>query len=338
MFNIRQLNLIKVVTIIFLLLFMVVSCQPSSSKHIGETNITNVVIDDDATVLSNSASIVPTQSISQIVTSTRIPSPSPTQYSTLEPSLTPLPTKTMMPTPWPTLSSNEAINMILSLLQDTQNPDCLLPCWWGAIPGQTQWQDWNPYLASFALTIDLFPEYSSFVAVFPVPVSVNYRGKLNVGYTTNTSEVITDISIASINIEGYDPQTMMILYGIPDEVWLTTRSEPREEVLPFQLIIIYQQQGISFRYYVDAERNGEFVTACFESGVVETERPDLFPTSPRIYLWEPGQTKTIEEISPIPLERYFLLETKTDLTPETLYNKFTNSNELPCIDTLAELW
>lgn len=82
----------------------------------------------------------------------------------------------------------------------------------------------------------------------------------------------------------------------------------------------------------------ETVTACFEPGVVELERPDLFPAGPRIYLWESGQIKTIQEISPVPLERYFRLETKTDLTPETFYEKFTDPNEQPCLDTPANLW
>ncbi|GIK58906.1 MAG: hypothetical protein BroJett015_45690 [Chloroflexota bacterium] len=132
---------------------------------------------------------------------------------------------------------------------------------------------------------------------------------------------------------------MMTLYGVPDEVWLKTFSEMLPgEVLPFQLIIVYQEQGISFRYYVDASGTDETVTACFESGVVEIERPDLFPAGPRIYLWEPGQYKTIDVIANIPGERYFPLEEKTDLTPQALYEKFTDPNKQPCIDTPADLW
>ena len=174
--------------------------------------------------------------------------------------------------------------------------------------------------------------------MFPVPESINYRGKLNIGYKINASGIITDISVAAANTTGYDPRTMMTLYGVPDEVWLKTIDEPREGVLPFQLIIVYQQQGISFRYYVDASTDGETVTACFDPGVVELERPDLFPAGPRIYVWVPGQHKTIDEIANIPQETYFPLEEKTDLTLETLYEKFTNPNEQPFIDTPADLW
>lgn len=271
--------------------------------------------------------------------STATPTPTATIEATPLPTATATQTAVVTLTPLPTLPPDEAVNKVIALLQDNQNPDCLLPCWWGVVPGQTQWDDVSPYLESFALKIDFFPEQSVFVAMFPVTESINYRGKLNIGYGLDTSEIVSDISIASINIEGYDPQTMMTLYGIPDEVWLKTFPDGLPgDVLPFQLIIVYQEEGISFYYYVDASRVGEMVTVCFEPGIVETERPDLFPAGPRIYIWEPGQVKTIDEIANVADEIYYPLEERADLTPQTLYEKFTNPNESPCIDTPSELW
>lgn len=225
----------------------------------------------------------------------------------------------------------------MKLLADTQDPNCLLPCWWGATPGQTQWQGIELFLSSFAVRIRVTPLGAS--VEFPLPEPVKVSGfDYNVVYIWNKAGVINEISIDSINISGYDPRSMMALYGVPDEVWLNTRDSPVQGVLPFQLIVVYQQKGISFRYYVRATRTGDMVTACFEPGVVELERPDLFPVGPRIFLWTPGEYKTIGEISPIPWERYFSLESKTELTPQTLYEKFRNPNEPPCIETPAELW
>lgn len=80
------------------------------------------------------------------------------------------------------------------------------------------------------------------------------------------------------------------------------------------------------------------VTACFEQGYIEEKRPDIFPASPRIYSWEAGITKTIKEIAFIPEEHYFPLESKTELTPQTLFDKFMNPDEQPCIDTPSDLW
>jgi hypothetical protein len=132
---------------------------------------------------------------------------------------------------------------------------------------------------------------------------------------------------------------MMTLYGMPDDVWLFTSSEMLQgNVLPFHLIIVYQELGISFFYYVGATINDGIVTSCFEPGVVETERPDLFPAGPEIYLWEPGEYKTVNEIANIPGQIYRRLESKTDLTPQTFYEKFIDLNQNPCIDTPANLW
>jgi len=290
-----------------------------------------------------SSTSVPTQ------TATLTPSPiRPPEETAIPPTSTPIPptqvptatpTATVTPTPLPTLPPDEAAAKILSLLQDNQNPDCLLPCWWGAIPGQTEWQDISPYLESFAMGMSSVPEYSVRVAKFSVPESVNYREKLNIGYSLDPAALITNITVASINISGYDPRTMMTLYGVPDEVWMKTFGDDVPgDVLPFQLIMIYQEQGISFYYYVDASRIEDTVTVCFEPGVVEKERPDLFPVSPRIWLWEPGLPKTIDEVANIPDEIYFTLEEKTDLTPQTFYEKFTDPNERPCIDTPSDFW
>lgn len=334
----NQVTLEKTILCGICLVLLLVGCQLAVGQDNETVLTTETISNKRETVLPTATTLAPTRSISQTATSTWTPIPPPTISPTPQPSPTSLPTEMATSTPWPTLSPDEAANKVLSLLAENQNPDCLLPCWWGATPGQTQWQDLAPYLMSFALAIDSFPEQSVFIAMFPVSESINYRGKLNISYRINASEIVTDISVASVNTEGYDPQTMMTLYGVPDEVWVKTFSELLPgEVLPFRLILVYQEQGISFRYYVDAVRTGETVTACFEPGI-EMDRPDLFPAGPRIYLWEPGQHKTIDEIVNIPDETYFPLEEKTDLTPETLYEKFTNSNHSLCIDTSADLW
>lgn len=332
-----QLNSSKMIMCYIWVLLLVIGCQPTVNEDNKIVVATGTISKEQTVTLPSATTTIPTRPISQLVTMTWTPISSPTSSATPESTPTPLPTEPVTPMPWSTLPPDEAVDKVLSLLADNQNPDCLLPCWWEATPGQTRWWDIQGYLQSFSLQVYPYPQDFLYVIAFPVPRSVSYLEELHIGYVLNTTDIITAIDIPSLNIEGYDAKTMVTLYGVPDEVWLTTLDEPREGVLPFQLIIVYQQQGISFRYYVDAIRTGETVTACFEPGI-ELERPDLFPASPRIYLWEPGQTKTIQEISPIPLERYFRLEAKTELTPQTLYEKFTNPDDLPCIDTPAALW
>ena len=298
--------------------------QLEESRSPARTNTPQSIVQSSTPTLQPIKTFVPT------------PLPTATLFSTKTPMT--IPTLVSSVTPWPTLSSDLAVPQIISLLEDNQNLDCLLPCWWGAFPGQTEWNDYEPFINSFAKSLTAFPEKNVFVGIFPVPLAVNYLEELNIGFLINETGKIIEIGIASINVTGYNPQTMMELYGVPSEVWLNTIHEPREGVLPFQLIIVYQQKGISFRYRVDASKVDDIIVACFEPNYIELERPDLFPAGPRIYLWEPGQTKTIQEISPIPLEMYYPLEDKTDLTPRSLYEKFSNPNEPPCINSAAALW
>lgn len=321
----------KIVTAIGLGFFLIVTgCQPTADAPSA-----TITVD----VVPSAISVSPTHlaSETEYLTPAMSPnSPTPLIQATETITLSPTISETITVTPWPTLSPEAAEEKIMSLLADNQNPDCLLPCWWGATPGQTKWQDVAPSLASFT-KIDISSSETSFGATVTLPlpesVAAQNAGDYYAFYGWDESGVLHGIAIDPINISGYDPPTMMALYGVPDEVWLSTIDEPREGVLPFQLIIAYQQKGISFRYRVDASRSDNTITACFYTGFVETGRPDLFPAGPRIYVWEPGQTKTIQEISPIPLEEYFPLRSKTDLTQQTLYEKFTNPNELPCIDT-----
>lgn len=315
------------------LLFVSFGCQ---SKPDG---LSTVVAQGE--IVSTVTAVLPPQPVPETVMPTATLTPMPTATSTLPPTLTPSPTKTASPTPWPTLPPDEATEKVLALLMDNQNPDCLLPCWWGATPGQTKWEDIAPFLNALA-GVDISSSGTFFGATvtLPLPESVigTDSGDSYVFYGWDESGVIHGIDVDPINISGYDAKTMVTLYGVPDEVWLKTISMIREGVLPFHLIIVYQEKGISFHYYLNATIVEETITACFEPGFVEMNRPDLFPASPRIYVWESGHFKSIEEISLIPMEVYFPLETKTDLTPELLFERFTNPNEQPCIETPADLW
>jgi hypothetical protein len=318
-----------------MIMLLLVSCRPETEPAVQNQPIAR----STNTATTQAAQLSITRAAVTLEPSSK-PTPSATiAVETPSPSPTSLPTETATPTPWPTLPPDEAVNQVLTLLQDNQNPDCLLPCWWGAVPGQTYWPDIRPYLSSYALTIDDSAETVAF-ALFSVPESVNYAETLNLAYRYDTSKIVTGIRVSSVNIAGYDPRTMMSLYGIPDEVWLWTYDEVdlRENILPFYLIIVYQEKGVSFFYYVDASISDGIVTRCFEPGVVETERPDLFPAGPQIYLWEPGQHKRINEITNVSERMFLPLEETADLTPQTFYEKFTDLNQSPCIDTPANLW
>ena len=142
----NQLNPTRLILVGIWLFLLIAGCQPVIRQDNEEMITTSALPTEQTTTLSNATTITPTRPIAQIATSTWTPTPSPTSSPTLQPTLTPLPTETVILTPWSTLLPDEAADKVLSLLADNQNPDCLLPCWWGATPGQTRWQDLSSYL------------------------------------------------------------------------------------------------------------------------------------------------------------------------------------------------
>lgn len=334
-----QLNLIHIVLSgAFVFLLLLIGCQTTIGQDTNDVLTSVLTTDEQEAAPLATMTIASTRPISQTASPVWTPVPSSTSSPIPQPTPTPSPTEMVTSTPWPTLSPDEAADKVLSLLADNQNPDCLLPCWWGATPGQTRWQDIEPFLRSFATQINETSIGASAKLPLPETVAVPYFDYY-VSYSWDELGIIRGLTVTPMNISGYDPATMMALYGIPDEVWLYTFSELLPgDVLPFRLLIVYQEKGISFRYYVNATGTYETITACFEPGAIETERPDIFPAGPIIRAWVPGEYKTVGEIVRIPGETYFPLEEKTDLTPATLHEKFTSLNESPCIDTPAELW
>lgn len=340
MLQIRDSKLFMTIGMIWILLGNV-GCQPNISPP-GE------IISDQGVVELQITSTIKTETTPTIEAGTQLSTPISVIAETPSPSITsttvssilnatkPLATSPSSPEPLPTLTTDEAIEHVMTLLEDTQNSGCVLPCWWEAIPGVTSWEDAKLNLMTIS-TVVLEKENRIWLN-FPLPDTLSEASNFTQLYTWNELKIIDTIKIEPINITGYDAKTMMEIYGTPDEVWVRTLDAPYLGTLPFELVIVYQGQGFSLYYSVDATLNDDVVTACFEPGFVETRNPDLFPASPEILIWASGMSKSIDEIVQEPDAVFFPLGEKTDLIPEMLYEKFTNSIESPCIDTPSELW
>jgi cytoskeletal protein RodZ len=104
------------------------------------------------TIQPRMESTLPARTPTHSPTITSVPLPiqtsalTPTSSNTATSTFTPDPTQTM--TPLPTLSSDAAIEMVNELF--VTNRGCLLPCWWGFIPGQTSWGETKQFLEQFA--------------------------------------------------------------------------------------------------------------------------------------------------------------------------------------------
>src|SRR5690606_9352594 len=74
-----------------------------------------------------------------------------TNATTLTPTQEPAPIKTSTPSLLSTLSPDEALETVITLYET--NSGCLLPCWWGIVPGSSQWTDVKNDLSSIAYKI-----------------------------------------------------------------------------------------------------------------------------------------------------------------------------------------
>lgn len=136
----RQLRCLFICVIIFLC----IGCSGPTTLTAPATRplLTNTVTAVDfgkQTSISSTPSIhaTPIFSSTNISTASIVtPTPSPSPIPSLTPTMPPVPTLTM----------DEEQTLVIQLLRETST--CELPCWWGDIPGITDWQTVYTYFLS----------------------------------------------------------------------------------------------------------------------------------------------------------------------------------------------
>ena len=242
-------------------------------------------------------------------------------------------------TPLPTLPLFDARNLVADLLEN--NAGCLLPCWWGIVPGETTWQEAYSMLSPIAISFGDYdlpdrpdaPDRHRRDVHVPTPQDVSYANHLFHDYIT------VDGIVAQIEVYNYDLApayylpTVLGTYGMPDEIWLRTFSSEDMGSRPFLLDLFYFSRGLLFEFSGGAgEDMGESLR--------------VFPQtmdSPFIYLWDPQVNLTfdaaIDEFLdvmnfPYPLP---LLEA-AGMEVETFYNYFVDPNSIHYMETPDDIW
>ena len=253
------------------------------------------------------------------------PRPSPTQTMTEAHTITPL----------PSLTIGESQEKVMELFET--NGGCNLPCWWGITPGETTWEIAQNEIQSFSL--DLLssdfgapPETVIYSAYFKIPEDLYVRG-----FTTQAFFVREDniefIYAHPIGTENYLLPQLLSKYGPPTEVLIRTFKEPREGILPFYLVLFYEDDGFMVSYQIDASISGANIHSC--------------PTiqQPAVWLWNPDNNLSPRNISELNMSRfnsdefgfYTSLEDAAGLDIVTFYNIFKTSTT-SCLETTAEIW
>ncbi len=248
---------------------------------------------------------------------------------TRQPTVTPI----LLPSPIPTLSLTEkkAATEVLYLT----NANCELPCWWGIVPGETDWQTAKHSLSTIATMITTGTQ-SEFDPVFVVEVDIPVPEYLDETGNLRHQFVVRDGIIVKIRLDGPWGTTKIdtvseILhnYGSPTEIWLETWGYTfGNNYYPFSVALFYPELGILVRYSdEDAKLVDGYVTGCPQND------------SGTLWLWVPEHELTfIESLGKQQGQHYKPLEEVSEMDVEIFYQTYLDPDTETCIETPAELW
>ena len=254
-----------------------------------------------------------------------------TVLSTAAPTRTPVsPAMERLPIPTLTVTPEPVLNPAELLLS---NGDCRLPCWWGIVPGETNWASAEALLAPSSVGIAPYEraEYTYYTAYLINPEQPSE-------HTINVDLAVWDDTVQLISALGetgseLTPSVVMGTYGIPDEVWLKTSSDSREGYLDFAVVLVYLQQGFLTFYGSQGTLNGEDVVGCIPNQA----------GSLRLLAWDPKLGLSFTEAMTIGMSTtrtaYFVdLEAATGVALQEFYNDFGPEGSEVCLRTPRQLW
>ncbi len=295
--------------LLILLLSTLVACQSESNSH------TPIITPNETTMPTVTGVPTATDSILTATSTTNTPLTTPS------------------PSPVPTLSLREKEVAILELYQT--NANCEYPCWWGIVPGETDWQTAKHFLSTIATMITTGTQSESdpvFVVEvdIPVPEYIDETGNLRHQF------VVRDGIIVKIRLDGPWGTTKIntvseILnnYGLPTEIWLNTWGYTfGNNYYPFSVALFYPELGILVRYSDEhAKLVDGYVTGCPQNN------------SGTLWLWAPERELTfIESLGKQRGQHHKPLEEVSEMDIETFYQTYLDPDTETCIETPAELW
>lgn len=340
----RIVNLVWRVSLAAFLLTVVSACTISEDR-IQESDAQNgealgpTIVAIDGTPTSSGTPIltatqsVPSQTPQPSLTPQILPSPSdvhitPVPSETL--AYTPAPTMT----PLPTLPAPEAEATVRELL--LSNRSCRLPCWWGAIPGETEWSDVEHFIAPFASNITEYGnplESRTYYDVsFYYPDLTDPTLSLGLTYTVDEGTV-AEIGANLPGVKSLRLSQLLASYGRPHDIQISAYSNTPDGTLPMRLVLVFPDDNFMASYWtMNAVNDGGEVTGCFSE--VDTILLWLFPDRSEITLEgvRAGSTIIGED------QKYLPLAEATELSIDEFFQEFKNTESDTCIRTPSDLW
>lgn len=269
--------------------------------------------------------VTPTTFLPTVVPSTAIMTIAPT----LAPTSTTIPSQ-----PISTPIAKKDPDITLELLRT--NNGCDLPCWWGIIPNETRWRDAKKLLNSFSEIYER-PQSNDWLiyeVYSPLAQAYSEVHAVRTVYATQ-QEVVKEMDVSGFNEETYRLSTFLLNYGMPSQVLVSTYSSdyglPPNQV-PLSIDLYYPEKGINALYGTSygayAIIEGDQIVGCLSK-------------SPTLFLWSPKEhNRSIDYILGWDKRKvpYLSIEKATKLDIQAFYEKYSDPDNPPCLETPTSLW
>jgi hypothetical protein len=274
----------------------------------------------------------PTLTLQPTSTPTAVPA-SLTPTSTRRPTVTPpLNTATPSQTPVPTLEARQQAQVVADLLKT--NGDCNLPCWWGIVPGSTQFrtiidsfkqQGINLYLVgnlAGVLQVDVPHPTQLFDYGFSMEL-IAEQGVISRLEVDGETYNLTQSRRFANDWQRYSLSNILQEYGQPSAIrFISGPPAERDAPVLYALTLLYEPSGFAISYTGPAQFDNQsnVIHAC--PGIEQMN--DI-----RLVLVSPGEpvSKSSSELADLGPT----LQETIGMSIEEFYGKFKRSNSRDCL-------
>lgn len=313
----------SIVLVIFMALALLVSgC--AKSNNLPE------IPHPEATTTLPARTVLPTQTLSAL---TRTPIPSPT------------------PAIIPTLSVDKARAQVLDFLAN--NGDCLLPCLWGIIPGESSFLETRAILMPFTsistLTYLSLPESGGvYLKYTEADLEINTVIRFLIDPAKgNVSRIVFNASAQKKVEDGFQDvfnsaffnervgyymlPNILATYGPPSDVLLLASANipPQQPWWPFQIIISYPEQGVLVQYTTPMNVDDLNSIGCPTKSQIEIQLAPAGSMKTTAEFLTSNNYSNINLLKPI--------EEVTSLSVDEFFETFSRPTD-KCIETPSKYW
>jgi hypothetical protein len=277
-----------------------------------------------------------TSSLNETPTSLPTETPTPTNTPIVLPSPTIKPSPTW--TPLPTIPPENVQDTILDWIET--NRDCSYPCWWGIVPGETDWNTAKALLDTISPQWWI-PDNGDFVEViFPLPDNWRYDSKGSADIYINDGMVESIRAFTDIPLAEFFKR-----YGMPDEIWISYKmgAPPYFNYLYF-IGLHYPHNGITLLFGEEVFENDGDKICPYRSFVPETlirgdgNKLVIDHRTIGLALWNPESQLSFNEVliqhypGTANSVEFKPLDQMTDLTAQAFLEIISDKNSRTCVE------